>query len=72
MNSQVDFQIGRRVERLAALVALVTFLCISVNSVQFELSGHFEIFLFWRVLYVTMLWDDWQRKSNFEGIFCKK
>ena len=72
VNSHVSFQAGGVIARIAALVALVIFLCISLNFVHFELACHFEIFLFWRVLYVTMLWDDWRRKSNFERIFCKK
>ena len=72
VNSHMGFQVGRCVAGVAALNAIVTFLCISVNFIHFHLAGHFEIFLFWRVLYVTMLWDDWQRKSNFEGIVYKK
>ena len=45
MNSHVSFQLRRFATRIAALVAIVTFLCIIVKLVHFELAGHLEITL---------------------------
>ena len=58
VNSLVSFQLARCVASVAALFAIVTFLSIMLKLVHFELAGHFEIYFFWRVRYLTMLWDD--------------
>ena len=58
VNSLVSFQVARCVASVAALFAIVTFLSIMLKLVHFELAGHFEIYFFWRVRYLTMLWDD--------------
>ena len=55
MNSHVLFQIGRSVTRMAALVALVIFLCIRREIIDIKLTGHLA---FWQVLWVTMFWDN--------------
>ena len=55
VNSHVDFQLGSCITRVAALVAIVTFLSIMMKLAHFDIAGHFEIFLLWRVLYVRML-----------------
>ena len=47
VNSHVSFQAVRSVTREAALVTSVTCLCIMMNPVDFELSGHLEFFLFY-------------------------
>ena len=47
VNSHVDFQLGRCVTSIAALVAIVTFLSIRLKIVDIEFSGHVEYFKFW-------------------------
>ena len=72
VNQHVSFQPRRCVAWVAALFAIVTFLSIMLKLFHFELAGHFEIYFFWRVRYLTMLWDDWFKKSGLERVFCKK
>ena len=42
VNSHVDFQFRRCITREAALVAIVTFLCITMQLVGLQLKGHLE------------------------------
>ena len=55
VNSHVDFQLRRYITRMAALVALVIFLCIRREIIDIKLTGHLA---FWQVLWVTMFWDN--------------
>ena len=46
MNSNVSFQLGRCITRIAAMLAIVSFLSVSVKIVDIMLFCHFEFFGF--------------------------
>ena len=46
VNQHVDFQLGRCITRISALVAIVTLLCVSLKFFYFYSVGHLEAFLF--------------------------
>ena len=45
VNSLVSFQRGRRITRIAALLAIVIFICMRRKVDDFKLAGHVVIFL---------------------------
>ena len=72
VNSHVSFQLGRCLAWVAALVAIVTFLCRILTIVEFYRAGHFWISWFLMRAFLSMSSDDWCLKSYFEESTCKK
>ena len=69
VNSHVSFQLGRSDTWVAALLAIVTFLC---RSLKFFRAGHLSILLFLIRVVVAMFGDDWWLNSYSGGSTCKK